>query len=311
MFFKRNKEPRRSAITQAKILEETGWFWAEALGMRGSAILLVLPTSLIFALNALLVYLLYRRYPRINAEVGPHELAGALLGLILVMRTNYSYDRWWEARKLWGGMVNQSRNLVTAALAYGPEDPTWRASVVRFTAAFAHACRLHLRGEPQEAEVFRELLSPAEVALLTQARHGPAHLCYRLALLLKAAAAAGMDRFAFLQIDRERATLMDHLGGCERILKTPIPKSYSMKIRGFILMYMGTLPFSMVQKLEWYTPILVLLVSYPVLALDQAGIELQNPFNPAKLSHLPLDDISNNIQQDLLALEATAPPAAQ
>ena len=88
-----------------------------------------------------------------SIEVGPHEVAGALLGLLLVLRTNAGYERWWEARKLWGGIVNQSRNLAMAALAYGPDDPAWREQIVRWTAAFAHVARASLRGERDVPEL--------------------------------------------------------------------------------------------------------------------------------------------------------------
>ena len=113
-----------------------------------------------------------------------------------------------------------------------------------------------------------------------------------------------MDRFAFLQIDRERALLIDHIGGCERILKTPLPRVYSIKIRRFIFLFLLTLPFALVHRLnnDWLVPFITMFVAYPLLSLDQIGIELENPFASQALSHLPLDDISATIERNLLAV---------
>ena len=94
---------------------------------------------------------------KMQVAVGPFEAAGAVLGLLLVMRTNAGYDRWWEARKLWGGIVNQSRNLAVAALAYGPTDSAWRVKFVRWAAAFPHVVRRSLRGERSLPEIERLL----------------------------------------------------------------------------------------------------------------------------------------------------------
>src|SRR5262245_65001242 len=92
-------------------------FWREALSLRGAPTHLFLPGLIAFGALATLVYFAYLRWLDIAIQVGPHEVAGALLGILLMMRTNAGYDRWWEARKAWGGIVNQSRNLVLAALA--------------------------------------------------------------------------------------------------------------------------------------------------------------------------------------------------
>src|SRR5262245_5917936 len=112
-------------------------FWREAFALRGSITPHVLPHVLIFGLIAAAVSVeawlaewLFQI--RLGLEVAPFELAGAALGLILIMRTNAGYDRWWEARKLWGAIVNQSRNLAIGGLSYGPADPAWRERLVRW-----------------------------------------------------------------------------------------------------------------------------------------------------------------------------------
>jgi putative membrane protein len=243
----------------------------------------------------------------IGLEVAPFEVAGAVLGLLLVLRTNAGYDRWWEARRLWGGIVNQSRNLVIGALSYGPEDPAWREKFVRWVAVFPHIARCSLRGEPPSAEV-AALIGSEDAGRVAQADHMPSFVAMKLGDLLREACDhRQMDRFVFLQVDRERPLLIDHIGACERILKTPLPLVYAIKIRRFIALFLLTLPFALLHKLDnsWLIPFITMLVAYPLMALDQIGIELQNPFSQANLSHLPLGDISATIERNLAGLLKT------
>jgi putative membrane protein len=238
--------------------------------------------------------------------VAPYELAGAILALLLVLRTNAGYDRWWEARKLWGGIVNQSRNLAITALSYGPSDPAWREALANWTAAFPHAARRSLRGERELPELV-PLVGAAGAAQVAAADHMPNYVAWVLAGLLREANRRGqLSDFAFLQADKERATLIDHIGACERILKTPLPGAYAIKVRRFIVLFLVTLPFALLHKLDspWLIPLVTMLVAYPLVSLDQIGAELQNPFSPRRLSHLPLDDISRAIEWNVLALLA-------
>jgi putative membrane protein len=132
-----------------------------------------------------------------------------------------------------------------------------------------------------------------------------------LADLLKQAVEQGqMGRFEFLQADRERALLLDHLGACERILKTPLARPYSIKIRRFLFLYLLALPFGIVDKSGALTPVLTLMVAYPLLSLDQIGVELQSPFDTRALGHLPLTEICRSIERDVLSLE-TQPDETQ
>src|SRR5262249_60096200 len=117
--------------------------------------------------------------------------------------------------------------------------------------------------------------------------HMPSFVALELAdLLRKACATLHMDRFAFMQVDRERATLIDHIGACERILKTPLPLVFAIKIRRFIALYLLTLPFALLHKVEnsWLIPFINMLVAYPLVSLDQIGVERQNPFSRSHLS---------------------------
>src|SRR3954462_3484819 len=110
-------------------------FWRDAFDLAASATPRVLLRAAKFTLISLLIYAIDRssHFPNLGIEAAPYEFAGAVLGLLLVLRTNAGYDRWWEGRRLWGGIVNQSRDLAVGALSYGPNDAAWRASIVRWT----------------------------------------------------------------------------------------------------------------------------------------------------------------------------------
>lgn len=283
-------------------------FWRDALAWQGTVTPLVMPRVLFFGLYGLLVGLVHEVFDWEPVGSGPVQFTAAFLALLLVLRTNSGYERWWEARKLWGGIVNQSRNLAIAGMTYGPRDPEWRERFVRWTAAFSHVARRSLRGEREVSELLPLLRDAGAVERIAHAQHMPSFVARVLAGMLREAVEQGsLDRVAFLAVDRERAQLIDHVGGCERILKTPLPRIHTSKLRRFIVLYLLALPIAVVET-WWFPGLVTVLVAYPLLAIDQIAVELENPFSPRNLNHLPLDPICDTIQGNLLALlEAEEP----
>lgn len=277
-------------------------FWQHAISWSGSASPRVLPDVAIFMALALIVTLIHTFWPWATLAVGPLEASGAVLGLVLVFRVNAGYDRWWEARKLWGGIVNQSRNIALSALAYGPRDTEWRSQFVRWSASFCHAARTSLRGETEIPEISR-LLGEKAASCARSADHLPSFVAFKMAGLLRQAreTSPSLDGFAFMQMDRQRELLIDHIGACERILKTPAPRVAAIKVRRFILLFLLLLPFALVSKMGWLTPVVVAFVAYPILSLDLIGGELQAPFSREALSHLPLNEICKTIERNLMS----------
>ena len=284
-------------------------FWHEAFAIEGAISPRVTPRVLFFGIIAGgisgAVRFIENRYQvRISLSLTPVELAGAALGLLLVFRTNAGYDRWWEARKLWGGFVDRSRNFAIDVVAYGPDNANWRDEILRWAAIYPHVARHTLRGEQPSTHVVN-LIGEENAARLSAADHMPSFVALKLAELLRQACERfDMNRFAFLQVDRERALLIDNFGGCERILNTPMPYVYSIKIRSFILLFLVTLPFALLHRFEseWLVPFITMLIGFPLLSLDQIGVELENPFATNALSHLPLDEISSAIERNVLGL---------
>jgi putative membrane protein len=294
-----------------------GGLWGQVFVLHGSITPHVLLDVIVFGLIATAVciaarVLAYLFQVQIGLDVALYEIAGAALSLLLVLRTNAGHERWWEGRKLWGGIVNQCRNLAIGALCYGPQDANWRNRFIRCVAVFPHIARSSLRGEQPSPEV-ADLIGSEAAGELANAEHMPSGVARMLGdLLQEACAGSHMDGFAFLQIDRERALLIDHVGGCERILKTPLPLVFAIKVRQFIVLFLLTLPFALLHQLsnDWLIPFVTMLTAYPLIALDQIGVELQNPFSATNVSHLPLDDICATIQRNLVGLlRAQDPPA--
>jgi putative membrane protein len=278
-------------------------FWTEINKVKDSATPYILRRTLVFGLIAFLVTIIHKHpaFPNVGIPVAPYEILGAALGALLIFRTNAGYERWWEGRKLWGGIVNQCRNLVILAQAHGPDDPEWKRRVGAWTASFAHVSRRSLRGQRQLPELI-PLVGADEAERIASADHMPSAVALAIDTLLREGARNGMDSFAFLRAEEERARLIDHIGGCERIIKTPLPAAYSIQIRQFIFAFLVALPFGILLKLDWLTPVVTMLVAFPILALDEIGVELQNPFSRHRLNHLPLDEICESLERNLLCL---------
>jgi putative membrane protein len=285
--------------------DEAKSFWGEAFAWQGAATPRVLPPVAVFGAIALAVFAASRIGPYIGIPAGPHEVAGAILGLILVVRTSTGYERWWEGRRLWGGIVSRARNLATTVLTYGPDDPRWRTALIHETIAFAHVTRRGLRGERALPEV-AALLGPARAAHIAAAVHMPSAVAREIAELLREAHDDGKLRdLSLAQAEHQRTALIEHVGDCERILETPLPRVYSIEIRRSIALFLVTLTFALLSKdLGWSTLLLAILVAYAILSLDLIGAALQNPFASENLGALPLDEICWTIERELLGLLA-------
>ena len=312
--------------TQPKELSYS--FWLGTFLIRGSVAPRVLVDVIIFGIIAVMVVVLHYFIKRwsgvdLSIPVGPFEAAGAVLGLLLVLRVNAGYNRWWEARVLWGGIVNQSRNLAIAGLTYGPKDGKWQSNFIRWVATFPHATRRSLRGERSFPELKR-LLPNKDLRWLEQSKHMPDAVASAIADELHQALnhpKTPMNGFAFERAERERSKLIDYLGGCERILKTPLARSSVIQVRQFVFLFLATLPFAMLAsfdaeetklfsfRAEEYRsnpfiliPAFEMILAYFLLSIDRIGMELQNPFDTRRIDFLPLDEICTTIERNVLEL---------
>ncbi len=280
---------------------ESKSFMATALAWHGSVTSRVLPRVGISAVYAAAVYFTASFFPNFSLPITPFEYSGAVLGLLLVMRVNAGHDRWWEARKIWGGILNQSRNLALIVWNYSSVRDETTATTLKWIASMPHVIREYLRKENGLKDVVA-LVGSVEAEKIRKSEHMPFYVGSQIASLLKIHRDRGMDPFAFHRAETERSLLVDAIGSCERIRSTRMPLVLAIKTRRFILLFILLLPLALVNRAGWLTPIVVALTSYPLFSLDEIGAELQSPFSPRNLSHLPLGDICRMITNNILGL---------
>lgn len=282
---------------------ESKSFLATALAWQGSVTPRVLPRVAVAALYATAVYFVATFAPEIALPITPFEYSGAVLALILVLRVNAGHDRWWEARKIWGGIVNQSRNLALVVHGYTEQQDAAVARLLKWIASWPYVMRDSLRKEKTLAEV-TALLGSDEVENIRRASHMPMYVGMRITAMLAELRRSGLDAFAFQRAETERSQLIDAIGACERIRNTRMPYVLAIKTRRFILLFLLLLPMALVDRIGLLTPLVVALASYPLFSLDEIGAELQNPFSPRNLSHLPLTEICKVISGNVMGLLA-------
>lgn len=230
-----------------------------------------------------------------------HTLMGLALGLLLVFRTSSSYDRFWEGRKLWGGIVNETRNLVRSGCAYMNQDPALLARLTRWTAAFPWAAMHGLRGTDGLGPQFHELPA-AEAKEALDAQHTALAVAAQMSACLREAYDRGLISDIILtSMDNNIQLLVDYLGGCERIRKTPMPFAYAVHLRRALVLYCFTLPFSMVETFGWTTIVDVLIIAYTFFGIEEIGVEIEGPFGHDD-NDLPLEDICETIHKNVYAL---------
>lgn len=228
-----------------------------------------------------------------------HSLVGVALGLLLVFRTNASYDRFWEGRKLWGGIVNETRNLIRQARTHiGSADPDLLSQLTRWTAAFPYAAMQGLRGSTGLGEA-ADFLQSEQARTATSARHPALAIAQQMTECLARAYRAGMlTPHVLVALDQNVQLLVDYLGGCERIRKTPLPFAYVVHLRRALVAYCFTLPFALVETFGWATLLDVFLVAYVFFGIEEIGVEIEGPFGYDD-NDLPLEQICDTIRQNL------------
>ncbi len=214
-----------------------------------------------------------------------HSLVGLALGLLLVFRTNASYDRFWEGRKLWGSIVNECRNLGRQSQALiAPSHPGLHSALLQKTIAFPYACMHLLRGASPPGQ------------------HPPLAIAIQLTELLRDAQTQGaLSEYARAAADQNIQQLVDCIGACERIHKTPLPFAYVVHLRRALILYCFSLPFALIKDFGGWMVLEVLFVAYVFFGIEEIGVQIEDPFGLDD-NDLPLERICTTIEQNLLTL---------
>jgi ion channel-forming bestrophin family protein len=248
----------------------------------------------------------------------PLALFGSAIGVILGFRNQSSYARWWEARTLWGSVVNNSRSwgrqVLTAMLPSkseeGDELKQMQRRMVYLQIAYVHALRQHLRKLEPWADL-APFLEERELNALRNEKNVPLAIQEMMGDLLRECQVRGwVDRMQWQAMDESLNDLADAQGGAERIKNTPMPKQYDYFPQLFVQIYCILLPLALVANMGWFTPLGSTLVGFIFLALDKIGRDLEDPFENT-IYDVPLTSITKTIEVNLRQLlgETELPPA--
>ena len=220
-----------------------------------------------------------------------HGMLGFVISLLLAYRTNTAYDRWWEGRKLWGSLVNNSRNLAIklSAILKEEHDKNYFRFIIP---TYASILSKHLSNE----EVGQILYENVELKINHQ-KHKPNQVAQYIFIKINDLYQSGkISGDQLIILNAELQSFTDVCGACERIKNTPIPYSYSAFIKKFIFFYVMTLPFGYVFSLGYYVVPVVVFIFYVLASLELIAEEIEDPFG-SDANDLPTKKIASNIKK--------------
>ncbi|WP_163998625.1 bestrophin family protein [Pyxidicoccus caerfyrddinensis] len=277
--------------------------------VRGTILPRVLPHVLgIATLSCLVVWASRQSGLRLPiASPAPLSLLGIALSIFLGFRNNASYDRWWEARKVWGSLLIELRafsheaiTLLDDGRAELPlEGRRTARRLVHRNIAFAHALAAHLRGHDAAEDISRYVPEPERSRVLTS-RNRPNALLREHAGELAALRRNGrLADIPWGSLNERVHALMSVLTASERIRSTPVPFTYTVLLHRTAYLFCLLLPFGIAEALGWFTPVLAAMVAYTFFGLDRLSDELEEPFGNAP-NDLPLLALARTAEMNLL-----------
>jgi putative membrane protein len=269
--------------------------------LRGSVMPRILPVLIFNVVVATIVTLTHGTWfhTRVTLTAIPFSLLGLPLAIFLGFRNTAAFDRYWEARKLWGELVLRCHNFNRQCLCMidvasdGATDI--QKTMLYRAAAFAYALKMQLRRD-QDDKPMRALLSEAELAQAKQSTNPYAALMLNMGRDLRTCQRAGrIDNQSVAQIDNTLSGMVAAAAACERISNTPVPFSYTLLLHRTAYVYCFLLPFGLVDTLTFMTPLVVAVVAYTFFGLDALGDEIEEPFGEQP-NDLPLNAICRSIE---------------
>ena len=240
----------------------------------------------------------------------PFSLIGLPLAIFLGFRNNACYDRYWEARKLWGDILLRGRSLARQVLtlidapanADGEGIPAddERRRMIRRLVAFSHALKHQLRGSTDTTDEVGRWLEPGEAAQVATLSNKPSALMLRMGRDLQVCREQGrIDSVLTTSVDATLSGLTAAAAACERIKSSPLPFPYTLLLHRTAHLYCFLLPFGLVDSMGALTPVVVAIVAYTFFGLDAVGDEIEEPFG-LRPNDLPLDAICRTLEIDML-----------
>jgi len=263
--------------------------------LRGSVVPEILPHIISVALfaAALTAISRFHLWEPHDITLIPVTLLGIVLSILLGFRNNACYDRWWEARKLWGAMVGEVRSLARAAGSLLGETDLGESGAARrqllmLTLGFAHSLRGQLRNEDVQDDLKKWLTQEQIDAALAQQNRPDWYLQQAGKLLGDEFRQQRLDSMGLKLLDERLTALAAIQAGCERISSTPLPFAYTLLVHRTSYLYCYLLPFALIGVLGWATPLLTAIVAYTFFGIDRLSEHLVTPFG-RNANDLPLD----------------------
>lgn len=271
----------------------------------GSVLPRLLPRlGLLLVLSVIIVYLHGSLFSfKVPLNPAPFTLFGLALALFLGFRNNASYDRFWEGRKLWGALLNDTRSLARQAFfaaGYQPDDQEPK-DFVQLLITLTYSLKHQLRGTDARADLEQRL--PAQLAAqVGTTKYKPIMLLSEMSNWVRMAKQQGkIDSIIQVAFEESFNKLSDIVGGCERIASTPIPYSYRVLLHRTVYLYCFMLPFGLVDSLGWLTPFIVVFIAYTFVAFEAIADEIEEPFGTED-NDLALNAMCRMIETTLLEI---------
>lgn len=243
----------------------------------------------------------------INIPIAVPTILGTIISLLLAFKSNQAYDRWWEARIVWGAIVNDSRTLLRQVIAFY-KDPDFSVQANDFKekfaqrqAAWCYSLAQSLRGK-DPLQAVKGLLDEDEQRFISNHKHVPNALLMLHAKDIRQAKKEGrLNTYQQVEIDNTLTRLCDSMGKCERIKNTVFPTTYSLYIRFTLCLFIILLPFGLASFLGWMQIPIVATIGAACFLIEKMAIHLQDPFEN-RPTDTPMITISNAIEQNLMQM---------
>ncbi|SHK83510.1 putative membrane protein [Chitinophaga jiangningensis] len=261
---------------------------------------------LVVAIYSMAINIAYYQYnlKNISIPIAVPMILGTVLSLLLAFRSNQGYDRWWEARTIWGAIVNDSRSLsrqvlTLTATAYPSEElEHFRERFIKRQAAWTHSLGQSLR-KTDPLKGLERLLTRRELNYVMKYDNVPAALLLLHGKDIKLALEnEWINSYQQVALDATLTKLCDSMGKCERIKNTVFPATYSLYTHFTVLFFILLLPFALIDSLGFMEIPLVVAISASFLLIERMGISLQDPFE-GKPTDTPMTTIARTIERDL------------
>lgn len=272
--------------------------------------------ELLFAVTiAVMVFILHKQnLTSITLPFSISAILGSALAIFIAFRNNNSYSRWWEARTLWGGIINSSRVLARLIITFTDShahqqnydkerSEQFKKEMIYKVIAWVHALRLHLRKQDNWQEL-KPFLSEKEFLEMEKAQNKPNYLHMSSGKKIYEAMAngtlAGFDSF---QMEGQLLALANYQGGCERIKNTPLLRQYDFFTRLFLYTFILLLPFSLIgdftkMNIDYLMIPVSIIISFVFAIIGKVGEVNEDPFEN-RITDVPLTAMCNTIERDL------------